>query len=216
MEKRLNSQKPDLVRYLKEMKDVLCDQKWLKAAKNFPVYYVWRGVKWEGDLRYDITIIPPRMLGQEFPKTKGHHHLNHFQELIQVLEGRAFYFAQKGRGENVEDCYVIEAKKGDFLIIPPDYDHLTINPSKKILKMANWISQKAKSDYSLFEKRQGACYYCTKSGWIKNQNYKKIPKLRFKKPLNPVRKAKTLKVLETLKFSNGVKKMPKDLSFLKR
>ena len=117
---------PTIIRSLKEMKSVLYDQKWYKKAKNFPVYYVWRGVKWEGDLRYDITIIPPKMLGQEFPKTKGHHHLNHFQELYQVLEGETFYFIQKGKGKNVKDCYVIKAKKGDFIIIPFNAGHLKI------------------------------------------------------------------------------------------
>lgn len=111
MEIKLNSKKPDLVRYLNEMKNVLYDQKWAKTAPNFEVYYVYRGVEWKNDLRYDITIIPPKMLGKEFPKTKGHKHLNNFQELIRVLEGKAFYFAQKGKRKSIEDCYVIEAKK---------------------------------------------------------------------------------------------------------
>jgi len=30
---------------------------------------------------------------------------------------------------------------------------------------------------------QGACYFYTKSGWIKNKNYKFVPKIRFEKPL---------------------------------
>ena len=187
--------KPDIVRYLKEMKDVLYNKKWFKGTKNFPVYYVWRGVKEENDLKYDITIIPPRMLGQEFPKTKGHRHLKDFQELIKVLEGEAFYFAQKGQGQFINDCYVVRAKKGGFVIIPPGYTHLTINPSKKKLVMANWLSKRCKSDYSLFEKFRGACYYYTKSGWIKNKNYDKIPPLRFEKPL---------------------KSIPKNLDFLKK
>ena len=171
------------IRYLNDMKEVLYDQKWTKTAQNFGVYYVWRGLKKKNDLRYDITIIPPKMLGKEFPKTKGHIHPEKFQELIQVLEGKAFYFAQKGKGRNIKECYVIEAKKGDFVVIPLGYHHLTINPSKKELKMANWISKKCKNDYSLFEKYQGACYYYTKKGWIKNKNYDKIPKLGIKKPL---------------------------------
>lgn len=186
--------KPDMVRYLKEMKDVLYDKNWVKSAKNFPVYYVWRGVKWQGDLRYDITIIPPKMLGQEFPKTKGHKHLNNFQELITVLEGEAYYLAQWGKGNKIDKIEVVKAKKGDCLIIPPNCNHLTINPGKKRLVMANWLSKKCKSDYSLFEKFQGAGYYYTKSGWIKNRNYDIIPKLRFKKSL---------------------KSLPKNLDFLK-
>jgi len=181
------------VRFLNEMKNVLYDQNWAKNAENFEVYKVWRGVKKKNGLRYDITIIPPRMLGQEFPKTKGHKHLDNFQELITVLSGQAFYLFQKSRDKKVEDVYVIKAKKGDVIITPPGYDHLTINPSKKELKMANWISRKCQSDYSLFEKMQGACYYYTRKGWIKNKNYSKVPKLRFKKPL---------------------KEMPKNLDFL--
>lgn len=171
------------IRFLNEMESVLCDQKLAKAVPNLEVYYVWRGIKEKGELRYDITIIPHQMLGREFPKTKGHKHLGNFQELIQVLSGKAFYFAQKGRGKFIEDCYVIEAKKGDFVIIPPIYDHLTINPTKRKLKMANWISKRCQSDYGLFERFHGACYYYTKKGWIKNKNYKKVPKLRFEKPL---------------------------------
>lgn len=60
--------------------------------------------------------------------------------------------------------------------------------------MANWISKNCKSDYSLFEKFQGACYFYTKSGWIKNENYAKISKLIFKKPLK--RKSKNLDSLK--------------------
>ncbi|MDI6602575.1 MAG: glucose-6-phosphate isomerase family protein [Patescibacteria group bacterium] len=182
-----------MVRSLKEMKSVLYDQKWYKQAKNFNVYYVWRGVKWEGDLRYDITIIPPKMLGQEFPKTKGHKHLNNFQELITVLEGQAFYLAQWGKGNKIDKIEVIKAKKGDWIIYPPNCDHLTINSGKENLIMANWLSKKCKSDYSLFERYQGAGYYYTKQGWIKNQNYKSVPKLKFKKPLK--RKPKSLDFL---------------------
>jgi len=171
------------IRFLNEMESVLYDQKLAKAVPNLEVYYVWRGIKEKGELRYDITIIPHQMLGREFPKTKGHKHLGNFQELIQILSGKAFYFAQKGRGKFIEDCYVVEAKKGDFVIIPPIYDHLTINPAERELKMANWISKRCQSDYGLFERFQGACYYYTKKGWIKNKNYKKVPKLRFEKPL---------------------------------
>ena len=193
MEKRLISKKPTWVRYLKEIKDVIYDKEWLKSAKNFPVYYVWRGVKGKGELRYDITVISPKMLGKEFPKTKGHCHLGKFPELITVLKGRGYYFFQKGKSNKATDVYVIPAKKGEWLIAPPHYCHITVNPTKKRLVMANWVSEKCRSDYSLFEKYQGGAYYFTKEGWLKNKKYKKVPKLRFKKTL---------------------KKAPKNLDFL--
>ena len=176
------SKKPD-IRYLNDMKEILYDQKWAKTAHNLELYYMYRGVKKKGGLRYDITIIPPKMLGSEFPKSKGHKHLNNFSELITVLEGKAYYLSQWGKNNKIDKIEVTKAKKGDWLIYPPNCQHLTINPSKKKLIMANWLSKKCKSDYSLFEKFAGAGYFYTKDGWIKNKNYKKIPRLRFKKPL---------------------------------
>lgn len=189
--------KPE-IRYLYDMKKVLYDKKWLKTAKNFGVYYIYRGIKKKNGLRYDITVIPPKMLGKEFVKTKGHEHSGNYQELYIVLSGKALYLIQKSKNKKfaeasphltprqssaIKDVYFVRAKKGEIVIIPSGYGHITINPSKSPLKMANWISEKCKNDYTLFEKKRGACYYYTKSGWIKNKNYGKIPQLRFKKPL---------------------------------
>jgi len=193
MKKYFRKIKPQ-IRFLNEMKAVLYDQKWVKATPNFEVYYIWRGVKKKDGLRYDITIIPSKMLGQEFAKTKGHQHSNEYSELYVVLEGEAIFLIQKSKNNLVEDVYAIKTKKNDIVIIPPNYYHLTINPFQDELKIANWVNKKCQNIYNLFERRQGACYYYTKSGWLKNKNYKKIPKLRFEKPL---------------------KSMPENLDFLK-
>lgn len=180
-------QKPD-IRYLDDMRKVLYDQKWAERAPNFELYYMYRGIRQKDNLRYDITVIPSRMLGKEFAKTKGHEHLGKYGEAYIVLEGRAIYLLQKRKGNQIEDVYAIKAKKGEVAVIPPDYGHVTINPSKKDLKMANWISKKCQSDYQLFEKMRGACYYYTKRGWIRNGNYKKAAKLRFEKPRKSIPK----------------------------
>lgn len=186
------------VRYLHEMKPVLYDQAWLKDAKDFEVYRFWRGETpeedWEGPqiqgLRYDITIILPKMLGKEFPKTKGHRHQNNIPELFHILEGEAFYLFQKGDANKIEDVYVVKAKPGDFVLVPTEpYEHLTINSSSKNrLVMANWISPDCKNEYSFSEKMQGACYYYTTEGWIKNKNYKEVPEIRFVEPLKEMPK----------------------------
>ena len=182
---KIQNSKPE-IRYLDDMRVVLHDKKWAERAKNAPLYYMYRGVREKNNLRYDITVIPPKMLGQEFVKTKGHEHRGPHQEIYIVLEGRAIYLMQKCQGKVVEDVLAIIAKKGDVAIMPPGYGHITINPARVELKTANWVSKKMKSDYSLFEKMSGACYYYTKLGWIKNKNYKKIPKLRFDKPLKSI------------------------------
>lgn len=174
-------------RYLREMEKVVFDKGLAKENPDLEVYYIERGIKREDGLRYDVTILPPRLLGQEFVKTKGHYHLKGEQELYIVLEGKAIYLMQKTEGESVRDVYVIRAERGDFVIIPSGYGHITINPSEKELKMGNWVSEKCENVYGFFEKMQGACYFAiaqkSKIKWIRNKNYKKIPELRFEKPL---------------------------------
>jgi glucose-6-phosphate isomerase len=191
--KKIKGIKPD-VRYLNEMRDVIYDRKWLKKASNLELYYMYRGIKRKGDLRYDITVIPARMLGKEFVKTKGHYHPENHGELYIVLKGKGLYLMQKEVKGKIEDVFYVKAKKGDYVIVPPQYGHITINPSKREeLKMGNWVSKEFKSDYKRIEKKKGGCYYYTESDWVKNKHYKKIPPITSKRPK---------------------KSMPKDLSFL--
>jgi len=191
---------PD-IRYLNDMREVLFDKEFAKKSGDLELYFMYRGVQEKGlprskagGLRYDITIVPPALLGSEFTKTKGHYHIGAWQEVYTVLEGSAIYLLQKKNAEGqIEDAVAIKAEKGDFVIMPPFYGHVTINPSEtKKLKMANWISPDCKSDYSDFVNLQGACYFYVKwpaSGegtWIKNENYKSLPELRFEKPLKSI------------------------------
>ncbi len=193
MEIDLKNRKPD-VRYLNDMQKVIYDKKWLKTAPNLELYYMYRGVKKKDDLRYDITVTPPRMLGKEFVKTKGHEHNEKYGEVFIILGGEVIYLLQKRKGDEIEDVYAVKGKKDDVIVVPPYYGHVSINPSDKELKTGNWISKDCKSDYQPFLEKQGACYFYTQDGWIKNKNYKKVPKLHFEKPL---------------------KSIPKDLSFLR-
>lgn len=191
-----NYDKEPKIRYLSDLKNVVYDRNWFKKAKkDLAAYYMYRGVKKEKGLRYDITLFPALMLGREFLKTKGHEHENNYGEMYKVLSGEAIFLMQKSKGKKVLDVYAVKAKKGNYIIIPPDYGHITINHIKKELKTANWSSEKTKSNYSLYEKMKGACYFYTTRGWIKNNNYKKVPRLRFEKPL---------------------KKMPSNLNFLEK
>ena len=193
--KDLENRTPD-IRHLKDMTEVIYDRRWLKSTDiNMELYYMYRNLKHKEGLRYDITIIPANMLGSEFVKTKGHSHSEPRAELYIVLQGNAIYFMQKKENGIISDAYYVKAKKGDNVIVPKNYGHVTINASDNKLVMANWISEKEqKSDYKSISEKKGACYYYTETGWIKNKNYKKVPKLRYKLAL---------------------KSMPKDLNFLK-
>lgn len=183
LEDFIKNQKPD-IRYLFDLREVIFDQKWLKTVPNLELYYMYRGVaRSENDkqkiaaagLRYDITIIPARMLGCEFVKTAGHEHslvpgqTITYSEIYEVLSGQAYYLMQhynhrNGRksvqSENLplRDVYVVKAETGDKVIIPPNYGHVTINAGQKDLVMANWVAEGFQSDYELFRQKHGACY----------------------------------------------------------
>jgi len=181
MEIDLKEKTPD-IRYLNDIKEVLFDQEWAKTAPNYELYYMYRGLQEKDNLRYDITVIPPRMLGEEFTKTKGHYHVENHGEIYIVLEGEAFFLMQKEENGKIVDVYCVKGKKGDYISIPAQYGHITINISSQELKMANWISKDCKSNYKTIEDKKGACYYYIKSGWVKNKNYEDVPELRFEEP----------------------------------
>lgn len=185
MEIDLKSKTPD-IRKLSDMKMVLYDQKWAENAPDTELYYMYRGLEEQGDLRYDITVIPARKLGRELVKTKGHNHIGNYGELYMVLEGEAIYLMQKGDENKITDVCAVKVKKDESVVIPSGYGHVTINPSEKDLKMANWVSKNCKNDFSLFERKRGACYYYTENGWIKNENYKEVPELRFESSLKGI------------------------------
>jgi len=142
------------------------DKKWLESQK----------------LRYDITVIPPLSVSGEFVKTKGHYHPANesgtgYPEIYEVLAGNAHFLLQK---RDLSDIVCFSAAPGDKLIIPPDYGHVTINPSLSGLVMANIVSTAFTSEYSEYERLAGAAYYeMIGSKFIKNDNYDDIPELRL-------------------------------------
>jgi glucose-6-phosphate isomerase len=181
------------IRMLFDMKDVVYDKEWMSGQKNIPLYYMYRDVSFsESDarrikayhLRYDITVIPPRNLGIEYVKTYGHYHplasagLT-YPEVYEVIEGEADYLLQKRDDDKIIDVVVIKAKKGDKVLIPPNYGHVTINPSNKRLKMANLVSRDFSSVYEPIKEKGGAAYFELTSGFTWNENYEDLPEIRF-------------------------------------
>jgi glucose-6-phosphate isomerase, archaeal len=198
---------PD-IRKLSDMKDVIYDKNWLENASDKDLYYMYRdlalsrkdySIMMEYDLRYDITIIPPSNLGMEFIKTAGHYHPNindkrvyekeyTYPEVYEVLNGVAHYLLQKRENSNnskIVDVVMIEAKEGDKVIVPPNYGHVTINPSNKELKMANWVSRDFSSIYEPYKELSGAAYFeLTKDAIILNDRYEHLPEVRYLKVTN--------------------------------
>jgi len=179
------------------LKEVIYDKKWFAKAKDFPVYYMYRElakndaekqILTKNKIRYDITLIPSRMLGCEYVKTLGHYHplvpntKFSYPEIYEVLEGKAHYLLQNLVKGKVTEVLLIEAKKGEIVIIPPGYGHVTINSSHKDLKMANLVARNFQSIYGSITKKKGATYFELKTGWVRNKNYKKLPDIKIMAP----------------------------------
>ena len=160
------------VRTLGELKPVLLDS-WVKRPEE--VYHMYRDVGLDAhreywrtvDLRFDITVLPPALLGREFTKTFGHYHPVRagkeatYPEVYEVLYGEALYLLQQVRadGARVEEFTVVRAGPGDKVLVPPGYGHSTINPANKPLVMANWVARGFSSIYKPVEERSGMAYY---------------------------------------------------------
>jgi glucose-6-phosphate isomerase len=180
---------PD-IRFLYDMREVIYDKPWLAKAENVALYYMYRDLylgRKDRDLligqglRYDITIIPPAMLGVEYIKTAGHYHPLppggnvSYPELYEVLEGEAIYLLQM---RDLSDVVAVYASAGDKVLVPPDYGHITINRSNRTLKMANLVDRSFSSIYDPIKERGGGAYFYTTQGFIKNDQYPKTAQLR--------------------------------------
>jgi len=178
------------IRTLAQMKDVLLTDVGDEKRK---LYYMYRDVHLVVDeaeirkrgLRHDITIIPPGKIGKEYVKTAGHYHPNKpgtnltYPEIYEVITGEAHYLLQRKKpdSEEVDRVVVIRAKAGDKVYIPPGYGHITINPFREALVMANWIAEEFKSDYEPIKRKRGGAFYeieeNNEAKWIPNTIYNK-------------------------------------------
>lgn len=163
------------------------------------LYCMYRDVARDSDretlaqhgLRFDLTLIPPGLVGHEYNKTVGHYHpvksgtTCTYPEVYEVLHGEATYLLQRGgkmRGA-VEDVFVCLVKPGEKLVIPPGYGHITINGGALPLVMANWVAREFSSVYGEIRELQGGAYYLqNREGgpqWTLNPRYITAPPLRY-------------------------------------
>jgi glucose-6-phosphate isomerase len=181
---------PPRVRTIEEIRGVLMEP---ACECREPLYFMYRDLsksrddgRWlrEEGLRYDVTVIPARTLCGEYVKTKGHHHPENgkgvpYPEIYEVLEGEAHYLVQT---RSADDVRLIRAGPGDRVLVPPGYGHVTINPGESTLVMANIVSTRFESDYSMYERLGGAAYFELAGGTlVKNPHYPDTPAVRILK-----------------------------------
>lgn len=162
------------------------------------LYFIYRGVCKQKDqelikrhgLRYDITIMPPALIGPEYVKTSGHYNPTAagsdeaYPEVYEVAQGQAHFLMQYLDPElnSVEEVVLIEANSGDKVVVPPNWGLVLINPANETLVTANWVANGFSPLAEQFTRSAGAVYYEVRvqgvSTFIANPYYDYIPQLQ--------------------------------------
>jgi len=181
------------VRRLRELEPVLYDADCLpRFDSGLPVYEVYqeccadevRDLLRRYGLRYDVTVVPPLLLGEEYVKTLGHCRLpsggeGAGPEVFEVLEGEARFLIQRYGGEELLDVSLVEAQEGDIVLVPPGSGHVMINASSRRLVVGSLISRSCVQVYDRFAERKGAAFYFLTGGrLVRNLNYSSVPEVR--------------------------------------
>jgi glucose-6-phosphate isomerase, archaeal len=191
------AEKP-VVRKYEDMKAVLMDQSTKPDSQD--MYYMYRNVRIpdhenilkEMNVTYDITVIPPGKVGQEFNKTLGHYHAVKpgtkfaYPEVYEVMHGHALFVLQKmdEKFERLISVLVMEAKAGDKVVYPPNYGHILVNIGNDVLVTANWVGDSFERQYTQITEKHGMAYYVVAGGpsgydFVANDNYANHPEIRF-------------------------------------
>jgi len=127
------------VRTLNDMRCVLANP---DQSGDTPLYYMYRDLALtaedraylnEQNLRFDITVIPPGTIGGESmsrPKgttTRSAPRASAIRNSTRCSAGEALYLLQRS---DLRDVVAVTAKAGEFVLIPPGYGHVTVNPGK--------------------------------------------------------------------------------------
>jgi len=194
----IDKTKPDK-RFLDDLKGLTYDRK-LKLIHS-PIYYMYRDRHEKKDeaairkykVRYDITLIPPRMIGEEFIKTSGHFHPEKkgtgiaYPEVYEVISGQATYLLIGSvlPYDKVTEAYLCTVEAGEKAIMPSGYGHVTINLIDEPLLMTNWVAEEFSSDYGPIIEYHGASHFLIKDSpykIVENTKWGELPEIKIVKP----------------------------------
>lgn len=202
-EKDLVAPKPQ-IRQFSSMKNYLKDPGSSYLRKD--VYHIYRNIGRTADLKminkagleYDLTVIPPGKIGDEFVKTIGHYHPMkkdthvRYSEVYEVVYGKVFWLLQSASDdlERLEEVYLVAGGQGQKLVVPLGFGHVSINPTDQALVLANWQVLGNQGIYEPYETHNGAAYYVIQSErlsrdgktvtefeFVPNLHYKHVPEL---------------------------------------
>lgn len=173
---------PDIRTY-KQMKDLYnYEESNENIDDDFWLYYMYRWVCLSKEdkkvfeknhIRYDITILIPKIIKWEYNKTYGHFHpLNSdgkkYEEIYEVLEWNAMYLQQ-----NLNEVFYTNTIPWDKVVMREWFGHVTVNSSStEYLIMANLIDDRFDSEYDVYKSLKWWNYIYTDGGWEFNKTYK--------------------------------------------
>jgi glucose-6-phosphate isomerase len=185
------------IRSLDALTDVALEPEACRGRED-AAYYMYNGVFHRDDepvlrdvpMRYELTLMPPRLMGREFVKTFGHLHSPEpksgidYAEVCEVLVGTAHFVFQTLdlAGPDASVAFYVEAKAGQKVLLPPGFDHCTINPGPEPLLFSDVIALGVSGIYDRFRATRGAVYLEVADDgepqFIANPIYRDVPPLK--------------------------------------
>jgi oxalate decarboxylase/phosphoglucose isomerase-like protein (cupin superfamily) len=160
----------------------------------------------EHNLKHNLLIIPPNLLGIEFAKThcytSPHKVDNSMAVVLECVYGVMTVVLQTRKPrENLEDpaevfeVGILKAKRGEKVVIPSGYDFTIVNTRSQVSVISKVFSCDYRLDYRTIQKEQGLAYYVIRKNArqenVINPKYRYVPKLNKKvKPADLMKKYK--------------------------
>ncbi len=153
------------------------------------------GVRQEADerleghvLRYELTAMIGRPIDWEAAKTAGHVHVRPpgarlgYPEVVEVLHGEAGFLIQdlsiSPEGPRSSRAWLVRAGAGDWVVLPPELAHVTIDLGAGPRVFSDVIDRRAVGVYSDVADAQGFAWYVGAGGELRaNERYVETPVL---------------------------------------
>jgi glucose-6-phosphate isomerase, archaeal len=158
-------------------------------------YRMLNGVRHEADehldglpLRYELTAMTGRPIGWEAAKTAGHVHVRPrgaalgYPEIVEVLHGEAGFLiadlATTAHGPHSRRAWLVRARAGEQVILPPELAHVTIDLGAGPLVFSDVIDREAAGIYGGVASARGFGWYVGADGQLRpNEHYRTAPAL---------------------------------------
>lgn len=134
-------------------------------------------------LHFSIAVIFPGLLGSEWIKTAGHFHRpvqrRDLPELVEVVQGKGTIVLQLMRTpDRIAEIVLLRVVRGDWVVIPPGYGHVSINSGSKPLILTHVRSRAVHLEYEEMARHRGAGYWVGPEGHWLNMSYEEVPELK--------------------------------------